>query len=401
MLVRGNLGVYAKRGQFRLNVLEAEESGEGRLKREFLRLFKRLSEEGLFADELKRPIPPISFNIGLVTSLEGAAVRDLVTNIRKRFPPAHIYIRGVRVQGEGAEDDIAEALRFFNDVSGRFPVEVIVLARGGGSLEDLHPFNTEVVARALRASRIPVVTGIGHEPDYTIADYAADLRASTPTGAAQVVAPLMSGLLERLEGTGQRLNQAMNRRLERAESETRRMETRRCYSGPDALLFPAGQRLEEAHAAVRQAWRQRWDQARQGLAACRLQLLGLGRERRELPLRLRYTAERLERAERELLARLARQLSGVDSLMPSRTRQALAARAERWRSAALRLDALSPLRTLSRGYAIVYPEGSRVPLRDTARAAVGSRLEVQLARGRLKCAVEEILKEEFVAVERK
>ncbi len=399
VLARGNLGVYAKRGQFRLNVLEAEESGEGRLKREYLRLFKRLSEEGLFAEELKRPLPPIPFNIGLVTSLEGAAVRDLVTNIRKRFPPAHIYIRSVRVQGEGAEEEIAQALRLFNSTTDRFPVEVIVLARGGGSLEDLHPFNTEVVARALRDSRIPVVTGIGHEPDYTIADYAADLRASTPTGAAQSVVPVLHDLTGQLSRNQERLGQSLKRRLERVEGEVGRIGTRRCFAGPDALLFPAYQHLEESHASLRRTWQQRLEGARQNLGAFRLRLLGFGRERRDLPLRLGYSQDRLRRAEKELMARCERQVGDARVLLPSRARQSLGGQADRWRSTALRLDALSPLRVLSRGYAIAYPEGSRVPLRDASLTQAGWRLEVQLLRGRLKCEVEEVLTGEFAAVE--
>ena len=399
VLARGNLGVYAKRGQFRLNVSEAEESGEGRLKREFMRLFKRLSEEGLFAGELKRPLPPIPFHVGLVTSLEGAALRDLVTNIRKRFPPARVYVRGVRVQGEGAEYEIAEALRFFNSLGPGFPVEVIVLARGGGSLEDLHPFNTEEVARALRASRIPVVTGIGHEPDYTIADYAADLRASTPTGAAQAVVPVLSELLGGLSAGEARLSRSLDRRLERAGGELRRLEASRCLSGPDALLFPASQRLEEAHGALRRDLGTRLERASQELRAYRLRLLGFGRERRELPARLHFLQERLRGSAAALAGRYEREAGNARQRLLSDMLKAQGARVEGWRMAAARLDALSPLRVLSRGYAIAYPEGSRVPLRDAARARVGQALDLQLERGRLKCEIREVLSGGFAAVE--
>lgn len=391
VLARGSLGVYAKRGQFRLNVLEAEESGEGRLKREFARLFKRLSEEGLFAEGLKRPLPPTPFHIGLVTSLEGAALRDLVTNIHRRFPPARVYVRGVRVQGEGAENEIAAALGFLNSLGPDFPVEVIVLARGGGSLEDLQPFNTEVVARALRASRIPVVTGIGHEPDYTIADYAADLRASTPTGAAQAVVPVCSELLGGLVAGEARLSRALDRRLERAAGEVRRLEAGRHFTGPDALLFASSQRLEEAHGDLRRGVEAELERAAQELRAHRLRLLGLGRERRELPARLRFLAERLRASAAALAAAYEREAGSARQRLLAGMRRCQDGRVERWRVTAARLEALSPLRVLARGYAIAYPEGSRTPLRDAARAREGQRLQLRLQRGGLKCEVKEVL----------
>ncbi len=388
VLARGELGIYVKRGQYRMNVAEAEESGEGKLRREFQLLFEKLSREGLFAQELKKPLPPFSFRIGLITSPEGAALHDVLTTLRRRFPAARVYLRGARVQGEGAEEDLAAALRFFNDVSPYFPVDVIILARGGGSLEDLHPFNTEMLARAIRASRIPVVSGVGHEPDYTIADFAADLRAATPTAAAQAVAPLQADLLKGLADTGRRLDRALSRRMERVERELARLSEKRSLSCADALLFPASQELEEAHTALLRAVRgclERWERR---VEERRGRLVNRGRERRELPLRLRMLAENVGRSERMRLERLELDLSRRGGSLAAQALRALERKVECWKRKALRLEGLSPLRPLARGYSIAYLEGMSRPLKDFREASSGKRLLLRLYRGTLRCSVE-------------
>jgi exodeoxyribonuclease VII large subunit len=389
ILARGSLGIYAKRGQFRLNVLEAEESGEGRLRREFQALFEKLSREGLFSQELKRPLPEIPFRIGLVTSPEGAALHDVLTTINRRFPAARVFLRGARVQGEGAEEDIARALDFFNRAASLYPVEVIILARGGGSLEDLHPFNTEAVARAIRLSTIPVITGVGHEPDYTIADFAADHRAATPTAAAQVAVPVMSEILGRLEAGRRRLEQALDRRVEREERRLGHLAARRVFSSPDPLLFPAFQGLEDAHAGLRQAMWERLRSAGSELREKLMRLRGLGRERRDLPLRLRLAAERIKRSAVSGMAGCERELAEGRGRLERAVVRRVERGVEAWKSEALRLEGLSPLRPLRRGYAIACPEGSRRPLKEYGEVAPGARLELRLYRGMLRCVVQE------------
>jgi len=205
--VIGNAGLYEARGEFQLGVESVRRAGQGRLFEQFLKLKERLAAEGLFDQGVKRPIPKICFRIGVVTSLQAAALHDIVTTLRRRAPYASLVVYPVPVQGTGAAARIAAMLA---TVSLRSEVDVVILARGGGSLEDLWAFNEEVVARAVRASRVPVIVGVGHESDITIADFAADLRAPTPTAAAELATPDREGLLEAL-----RVHQArMARRMQ-------------------------------------------------------------------------------------------------------------------------------------------------------------------------------------------
>jgi exodeoxyribonuclease VII large subunit len=182
----GNLTVYEKQGQYQLNVLKLLPIGRGELEIAFQKLKERLFNEGLFDEAHKKPIPEFPQRIGIVTSPTGAAIQDMLKVFRRRFPPAELYLYPARVQGEGAKEEIAEGIRAFNEWSG---VDVIILGRGGGSLEDLWAFNEEEVARAIYASRIPVVSAVGHEIDITIADFVSDMRAPTPSAAAEMVVP--------------------------------------------------------------------------------------------------------------------------------------------------------------------------------------------------------------------
>ena len=200
----GNLTVYEKRGEYQLNVLKLLPVGRGELEIAFQKLKERLLKEGLFDEAHKKPIPEFPEKIGIVTSPTGAAIQDMLKVFRRRFPPIELYLYPARVQGEGAKEEIAAGVRAFNEWG---DVEAIILARGGGSLEDLWAFNEEEVARAIYASRIPVVSAVGHEIDFTIADFVADLRAPTPSAAAEMVAPdkeelegVVKGLKERIAG---------------------------------------------------------------------------------------------------------------------------------------------------------------------------------------------------------
>ncbi|MFU8895622.1 MAG: exodeoxyribonuclease VII large subunit [Gammaproteobacteria bacterium] len=250
LLVRARVSVYEPRGEYQLIIEYAEEAGEGALRRRFEELKARLQQEGLFDATQKRPLPDLPRRIGVITSPSGAAIRDILHILRRRCPAVPVVIYPVPVQGDGAAAKIAAALGL---ASARAECDVLILARGGGSLEDLWSFNEEIVARAIRDSAIPVISGVGHEVDFTIADFAADRRAPTPSGAAEVAVPDAAEWLRRLNKDSGRLRLAMQRRLgalaERLEWQRRRLEV----THPGHRLRQHGQRLDELETRLRRA----------------------------------------------------------------------------------------------------------------------------------------------------
>ncbi|MDQ2639726.1 MAG: exodeoxyribonuclease VII large subunit [Pseudomonadota bacterium] len=318
VVVRGRVSLYEPRGDYQLIAEVMEDAGEGALKREFERLKARLAAEGLFDAALKRPLPTMPRRIAVVTSPTGAAVRDVLHILARRFPPADVLVIPTPVQGAAATEAIVAAL---DAAAARDDVDVIILARGGGSIEDLWCFNDERVARAIRRSRLPVVSGVGHEIDFTIADFAADVRAPTPSGAAELVVPDRRTLLATLANAQRRLRQLAEQRVTRAFEK----------------FGVLGERLARAHPGHRlQQQMQRLD---------------------ELDMRLRRALETaLTRADHKLL--LARR----------------------------GLDAISPLATLERGYAIVTgPDGQA--LMDAGEVRAGDAIEARLKRGILRATV--------------
>jgi exodeoxyribonuclease VII large subunit len=259
LLVRARVSVYEPRGEYQLIVEYAEEAGEGALRRRFDTLKARLQEEGLFDEAVKRPLPRLPRRIGVITSPSGAAIRDVLHILRRRWPAVPVVIYPVPVQGDGAAAKIAAALAL---ASARAECDVLILARGGGSLEDLWSFNEEIVARAIRASAIPVISGIGHEVDFTIADFAADRRAPTPSGAAELAVPDAGEWLQRLNKDWGRLRMAMQRRLgalaERLDWQRRRL----AVAHPGNRLRQHGQRLDELELRLRLAMGNRLERLR-------------------------------------------------------------------------------------------------------------------------------------------
>ncbi len=325
-VARGRLSVYAPRGNYQLVIDSLKPRGLGALELAFQQLQRRLAEEGLFDPERKRPLPFLPRRIALVTSPTGAAVRDMARVILRRFPPADLLVVPVKVQGEGAAEEIAAALESLGE--NRRGCEVVIVGRGGGSLEDLWAFNEEVVARAIAACPLPVVSAVGHEIDVSISDLVADRRALTPSEAGEIVVPRRDGLL--------------------------------------ADLAERGQRLRRAAEATISASRSRVAEAGRRLAARR-------------PRRL--LEERCQRLD-ELLSRLHRAVNdGIE-----RRRERLAARAAR-------LDAVSPMRVLGRGYSLTRPVDDRRCLRDAKDVSVGDVIETRLARGRLVSRVEDVTEE--------
>jgi len=217
VLAMGGIEVYEPRGQYQFYVRRLEPQGIGALELAFRQLKDRLAKDGLFDAARKRKLPPFPRRIGVVTSPSGAAFRDIVQTIRRRFPAVHVLVHPVRVQGDGAAREIAAAIRRFNDLADRLDgIDVLIVGRGGGSLEDLWAFNEEIVARAIFASRIPVVSAVGHEVDFTIADFVADVRAATPTAAAELVVPVMTELIDRLANLRAHLLRSIQRGLQLA-----------------------------------------------------------------------------------------------------------------------------------------------------------------------------------------
>jgi exodeoxyribonuclease VII large subunit len=360
--LRATVGLYEARGEYQLTVESMERAGQGRLFEEFMRLKQRLAAEGLFDDALKRPLPALPRAIGIVTSLQAAALRDVVTTLRRRAPYARLVVYPVPVQGEGAGAHIAAMLA---TASARNEVDVLLLVRGGGSIEDLWAFNEEVVARALRASRLPVVVGVGHESDITIADFAADLRAPTPTAAAELAAPEQAALRDLVAAAAQRLQREARRRL--------------------------------------QAMQQRLDYALRVLQRPRAPLTGL--QDRVVQLRARLLgAARLrvglaEAASRPLVARLASlrpdpalpagRLAALVARLRGTAQRLLAGGSARLQRAAQGLAHLDPDAVLQRGYAIAF-DAAGTPVTDAAGLRVGDRLRLRLARGEADTRVESV-----------
>jgi exodeoxyribonuclease VII large subunit len=242
VVARARITLYEARGEFQISIERIEEAGLGALKRQFDELKERLAAEGVFALERKRKLPPVPARIGIVTSPTGAAVRDILHVLARRFPPAAVLIYPTPVQGASAVPRIVDALRI---ASARRECDVLILARGGGSLEDLWAFNDERVARAILACQVPVVSGVGHEIDFTIADFAADVRAPTPSAAAELVVPDRAACLQTVARTSARLAVAMTRELRALESRCSSAAKRLRLADPGARLAQQRQRLDE------------------------------------------------------------------------------------------------------------------------------------------------------------
>jgi len=365
VLVRARIGLYEPRGEFQLRVEHMEPAGDGALRRAFDALKARLEREGLFEAAAKRPLPAHPRAIGVVTSPSGAAIRDILTTLRRRFPALPVIVYPVPVQGAGAADKIAAMIA---RAGRRGECDVLLLARGGGSLEDLWSFNEEVVARAIRACPLPVVSGIGHEVDFTIADFAADRRAPTPTAAAELVSPDQGEWLTALARHGARLRWLMETRLARAEERLGWLGKRLRH--PGRRLQDIAQRLDELDGRLRRA--------QQGLlreARARLDTLNAHLSHQSPGRRLGL----LEGRRQELTRRLR-----------SAWRQGLVARQQRLGTAARALEAVSPLATLARGYAIVQTLPERRVVHGAGEVQAGERVEARLGSGRLICNIEEV-----------
>ena len=367
VLVRGRVSLYEPRGDYQLIAEHLEEAGHGDLQQAFEALKKKLAAEGLFDADLKRPLPAAPRSIGVITSPSGAALRDILSVIRRRYPLARVIVYPVPVQGEGAGGKIADML---TTASGRAECDVLILSRGGGSLENLWAFNEEAVARAIRASRIPVVSGVGHEIDFTIADFAADLRAPTPTGAAELATPDVEDWQRRLSQQASRLVQAEERLRLSLRERLAWCQERLGQLRPERMLRDRAQRLDELQLRLGRALHNELHHRRARLEAL------------TASLREHSPAQGLRRASDRLTALHAQLETAVRSrLLRIGQRLALALRA---------LDTVSPLATLGRGYAIVSDVASGAIISHVSMARPGQSIEARLADGTLLAEVQDV-----------
>jgi exodeoxyribonuclease VII large subunit len=364
VLVRARIGLYEPRGEYQLIVDHMEDAGLGALKRQFEELSAKLAAEGLFAVERKRPLPGLPKRIGIVTSPTGAAVRDILHVLARRFPAAAVLVYPVPVQGAQAAAEIIAALQ---TAGRRAECDVLILARGGGSLEDLWAFNDERLARAIVASPIPVITGIGHEIDFTIADFAADVRAPTPSAAAELVVPDAEEWRNAFAQLGARLQRGVRRRLQEHGERLRWLSGRAALASPVARLSARAQRLDELEQCLVRAVRRRLEGHRE---------------------RLRWLTGRaaLVSPANRLGQQLVR-LGNLQQQLHRAMRLALDSRQKKLLPLVRTLNAVSPLATLDRGYAIVSAEGGEI-LRNAADAKPGTVIDARLAHGKIRARVE-------------
>ncbi len=363
VMARGRIDVYEARGEYQLLVEMMEPQGLGALQLAFEQLKKKLAAEGLFEAARKRPLPRFPSRIGIVTSPRGAAIADMIQILSRRSPGLHIRIYPALVQGEGSVEEVCRGIQYFSRTGW---ADLVIVGRGGGSLEDLWTFNEEAVARAIARCAVPVVSVVGHETDVTIADFVADLRAPTPSAAAELVAPNREDVLGRVSAARTKTGQALRYRLAMLERRLRQQGIDRALSLLHRRLGRSLQRVDEREYRLREQMR--------------AQLEVRGRTRRALELRL----ERFDARPRLALGRRRMERAGGQAI--ETVRRQLAQRRSRFEQLAAHLSQLSPLRILERGYAIVSREGEIV--KDAAAAPVGSSVHVRLAKGGLDAVVE-------------
>jgi exodeoxyribonuclease VII large subunit len=361
--VRGSISVYEARGDYQIYVESIEPVGLGALQLAFDQLKKRLEAEGLFAQDRKKPLPMLPRCIGLITSPTGAAVRDVVRILRRRFHNVHLTLFPVRVQGDGAALEIVRALQFFNRQQS---VDVLILARGGGSLEDLWAFNEEAVARAISQSVIPVISGVGHETDFTISDFVADVRASTPSAAAELVVNTRREFDKHVADLRQTLLDQMRYRILVLSRRVHELGARRGFRRPLDLLRQQRQRADELTSRLAHALR-----ANLALSTKRFNIAHKRIVAFDFRMKIAAVRLRLEKLQLELAARSDR---------------ALRQKRERLDRLNLQLHERSPLRVLERGYAIATDSAGQI-LRSTTQVAVGDAVNLRLLNGRLTTSV--------------
>ena len=368
VLARGRVDVYEARGEYQLIVEVLEPQGLGALQLALEQLKKKLAAEGLFAPERKRKLPRYPRRIGIVTSPRGAAIADLVNILSRRFPGVHIRLYPAQVQGEGSVEDVCRGIRYFSRIEW---ADLVIVGRGGGSLEDLWTFNEEAVARAIAACTVPVVSAVGHETDVTIADFVADLRAPTPSAAAELVICTREEVVERIESVRGRAVQTQRYRLAMIERQLRQRGIDRARAGIERRIGRGLQHIDELQRTMRE----------------RMRALIESHERARRALETRH--RRMDIRPRLAVNRRRMELAQSTTIQAMRT--ALARRRSTLEELTAHLKQLSPLRILERGYAIVYHQSAI--LKDSTAIPPGAEIRVRLAHGSLDASVTDLYNE--------
>ncbi len=363
VLVRGRIDVYAPRGEYQLIAEVIEPQGHGALQLAFEQLKKKLSAEGMFAAARKRPIPKYPARIGIVSSPSGAVIQDMLNILGRRFPGLHIRLYPALVQGEGSVEQVTRAIEYFSS-SGW--ADVVIVARGGGSLEDLCTFNEETVARAIAECKVPVISAVGHETDVTIADFVADLRAPTPSAAAELVICTREQVMESIESYSRRLEKGMRYRLAVAGRRLHQLGIERATAALHRRVGRSAQRVDELDYRLR-------ERIRALLESRKRRLIGLEMRVRQRDVRLRFAEAR-------------RRLERAGTSLTDGMRSRIVAAHRRFEPLFAHLTQLSPLRILERGYAIVQNEAG-VVVKDPAEAPAGTGIRVRVAKGQLAAEV--------------
>jgi exodeoxyribonuclease VII large subunit len=369
VLLRGKISIYEQRGQMQLVAEFLEPVGAGSLQIAFEQLKQRLEARGLFDPAGKKPLPAFPHCVGIVTSPTGAVIRDFVNIVSRRHAGLHVLLYPALVQGEAAAAEVAAGIAYFNRSRS---VDVIVIARGGGSLEDLAPFNSEFLAEAIFRSEIPVISAVGHETDFTIADFVADLRAPTPSAAAEIVTAALHNVADRVYTLDQRLLRATRYRLMQASQAMVRVRVESILTGERDHLRRRQQRVDDLGLRLESQWHARHRRFSEKLHDLSARVL-----RQDVVARTGVARERL---------------SGLDGRMIRALRDCIRASRDRESAVVRQLNSLSPLAVLSRGYALVYDEHG-VLIKDTENITQGQSIVTRLARGRIRSRVTAVEKE--------
>ncbi|KMM39573.1 exodeoxyribonuclease VII large subunit [Alkalihalobacillus macyae] len=362
VLIRGEISVFEPYGQYQLYAKEMQPDGIGNLYLAYEELKRKLEFEGLFSEDLKQPIPRYPTEIGVITSPTGAAIRDIFTTIKRRYPAARITVFPVLVQGNSAKSSIVQAIEMANAMN---MLDVLIVGRGGGSIEELWAFNEEDVARSIARSHVPVISAVGHETDFTIADFVADLRAPTPTGAAELAVPSVVELKERLNQRVHRLMRAMREKHLSERERLSNLQKSYAFRYPDQLLRQKEQELD-------------------------LQVERLQKTMKRL---LVYTEERVDRNHKQLLKQhpnrllkdSTQELNELKGSLQKEMQRVLHGKQRDFSLFAGKLNALSPLKVMERGYSLAYKEDELI--KSVKQVQPGDVLKVEMTDGKIDCHV--------------
>jgi len=369
VLIRGEIGVFEQFGQYQLYIRQMEPDGIGSLYLAFEQLKEKLHKQGYFDKTHKRDLPKFPENIGVITSPTGAAVRDIITTIKRRYPIAQTTVIPALVQGVNAPESIVDAINRANELT---DCDVLIVGRGGGSIEELWSFNEEIVANAIFHSTIPVISAVGHETDITISDYVADVRAPTPTGAAEIAVPSQLELLDKINSIQRSLTRVLTDQITASQQNLNRMKQSYAFRYPEQLIAQKEQELDKYVERLGKAYQREWKQKYDSITHLNSRLLAL------------HPRQQIDRAGNELV-QLKKQ---INHMMSSH----LASNSNRLQTALEKLSLLNPLETMKRGYAIAYSSSGKL-IKSVENVSETDQIAVKLADGTIDCHVLDVKEE--------